>query len=130
MRIEVTAGDITTIQADGIMVSLCEDSERLGVPTAAVVAVDALLGGAIGALLDSKGFKGKANEVTVLHSLGKLPARLVAVCGLGKQSDVTVDRVRDAAAEGCRALRKMGCTSIATTLLGACLLYTSDAADE
>ena len=101
------------------MVSLCEDSERLGVPTAAVVAVDALLGGAIGALLDSKGFKGKANEVTVLHSLGKLPARLVAVCGLGKQSDVTVDRVRDAAAEGCRALRKMGCTSIATTLLGA-----------
>jgi len=101
------------------MVSLCEDSERLGIPTAAVVAVDSLLGGAIGALLDAKGFKGKPNEVTVLHSLGKLPARLVAVCGLGKQGEVTVDRVRDAAAEGCRALRKLGCRNIATTLLGA-----------
>lgn len=119
MRIEVTSGDITTIQADGIMVSLCEDSERLGIPTAAVVAVDSLLSGAIGALLDAKGFKGKPNEVTVLHTLGKLPARLVAVCGLGKQGEVTVDRVRDAAAEGCRALRKLGCRSIATTLLGA-----------
>lgn len=119
MRIEVTAGDITTIQADGIMVSLCEDSERLGIPTAAVIAVDSLLGGAIGALLDAKGFKGKPSEVAVLHTLGKLPARLVAVCGLGRQGEVTVDRVRDAAAEGCRALRKLGCRSIATTLLGA-----------
>lgn len=119
MRIEVTAGDITTTQVDGIIVSLCEDSERLGLPTAAVVAVDSLLGGAIGTLMDAKGFKGKPNEVTVLHALGRLPARLVAVCGLGKQGEVTVDRVRDAAAEGCRALRKLGCTSIATTLLGA-----------
>ena len=119
MRIEVTSGDITTSQVDGIIVSICEDSERLGLSTAAVVSVDALLGGAIGALLDAKGFKGKPNEVTVLHTLGRLPARLVAVCGLGTQADVTADRVRDAAAEGSRALRKLGCRSIATTLMGA-----------
>lgn len=119
MNIEVIAGDITTAQVDGIIVSLCEDSERLGAPTAAIVAVDTLLGGAIGALLDTRGIKGKANEVVVLHSLGKLPARLVAVCGLGKRNEVTADRVRDAAAEGCRALRKLGCTSIGVTLLGA-----------
>lgn len=55
----------------------------------------------------------------MLHTLGRLPARLVAVVGLGKQGEVTVDRVRDAAAEGCRALRKLGCTSIGLTLLGA-----------
>jgi leucyl aminopeptidase len=119
VRIEVTSGDITTSQVDGIIVSLCEDSERLGVPTAAVVSVDALLGGAIGALMDAKGFKGKPNEVAVLHTLGRMPARVVAVCGLGKQADITADRVRDAAAEGCRALRKLGCRNVATTLLGA-----------
>ncbi|MBN1151846.1 MAG: leucyl aminopeptidase [Dehalococcoidia bacterium] len=119
MKIEVTSGDITTIPVDGIVVSLCEDSERLGVPTAAVVAVDTLLGGAIGALLDAKGIKGKANEVTVVNTLGKLPSRMVAVVGLGKQGEVTTDRVRDAAAEGCRALRKLGCTRIAMPLLGA-----------
>jgi leucyl aminopeptidase len=119
VRIEVTSGDITRTQADGIIVSLCEDSERLGIPTAAVVAVDALLGGAIGTLLDTRGFKGKPNEVTVVHTLGKLPSRLVAVCGLGKQNEVTADRVRDAIAEGARALRKLGCTNIATTLMGA-----------
>ncbi len=119
MRIEVRAGDITKSEVDGIIVSLCEDSERAGIATSAVVAVDTLLGGAIGALLDSGGFKGKPNEVTVLHALGNVPARLVAVCGLGKQADVSADRVRDAAAEGCRTLRKLGCRSIATILMGA-----------
>ncbi len=118
MRIEVVSGDITTAQADGVIVSLCEDSERLGLSTAAVVAVDALLGGAIGTLLDTRAFKGKANEVVVLNTLGRLPARLVAVCGLGKKNDVTTDRVRDAAAEGVRALRRFGCTTVASTLLG------------
>ncbi len=119
MRIEVTAGDITTTQVDGIIVSLCEDSKRDGVSTAAVVEVDRLLGGAIGSLLDSNGIKGKPNEVTVLHTLGRLPSKIVAICGLGKQGEVTIDRVRDAVAEGCRALRRLGCVSVGTTLVGA-----------
>lgn len=119
MVIEVAAGDITRTPVDGILVSLCEDSERLGLPSSAVVAVDALLGGAIATLLDSKAFKGKPNEVAVVHSLGNLPARLVGVCGLGRRSDLSVDRVRDAVAEGCRALRKMGCRTVAAVLMGA-----------
>jgi len=119
VRIEVIAGDITRTKVDGILISLCEDSERLGLPTSAVVAVDALIGGAIGTLLDSRGLKGKPNEVGVVHSLGNLPARLVAVCGLGRRSELTVDRVRDAVAEGSRMLRKLGCRTIATTLMGA-----------
>ena len=119
MKIEVSQGDITTTRADGILVGLCEASERLGPATSAVAAVDALLGGVIGTLLDSKGAKGKAGEVTVLHTLGRLPCRLVAVCGLGLRSKVTTDGVRDAVAEGSRALRKLGSTSIATTLIGA-----------
>jgi len=119
VKIEVSAGDITRTKVDGILISLCEDSERLGLPTSAVVAIDALIGGAIGTLLDSRGLKGKANEVGVLHSLGNLPARLIAVCGLGRRSELNVDRARDAVAEGCRALRKLGCRTIATTLMGA-----------
>ncbi len=119
MRTEVIAGDITEVGVDGIIISLCENTERGEAPSSAVVAVDSALGGAIGQLLDSHGITGKANEVIVLHSLGRLPAKLVAVCGLGKQRDVTLDRVRDATAEGCRALRKLGCQAIGTTLIGA-----------
>ncbi len=119
MKIEVSQGDITTTDVDGILVGLCENSGQLGPATSAVAAVDALLGGAIGTLLDSKGARGKAGEVTVLHTLGRLPCRLVAVCGLGPRSKVTTGGVRDAVAEGSRALRKLGATSMATTLIEA-----------
>jgi len=119
VNIEIVQGDITTTEVDGILVSLCEDSERLGLPTAALVVVDQLLGGAIGELLDSRALKGKAGEVLVVNTLKKIPARAVAVCGLGKQSQVNRDKVRDAVAEGCRALRKYGCRTVATTLMGA-----------
>ena len=118
MKIAAQNGDITTVDADGILVSLCEGAERLGLPTAAVVQIDKLLGGAISAMLDSGALKGKAGEVVVIPTLGRLTPRMVAVCGLGKTGEVTADRVRNAAADGSRALRKMGCKSLATVLLG------------
>jgi len=118
MNLSAQQGDITKITTDGIIVSLCEEAERNGVPTSALVQVDKLLSGAISALLDNRAMKGKAREVVVVPTLGKLPSRMVAVCGLGRTGQVTSDSVRDAAAEGARALRKMGCKSIATPLLG------------
>ncbi len=119
MNIEVVQGDISKIEVDGILVSLCEDSEQLGLPTAAVVAVDTLLDGTIADLLKTNGLKGKTGEALVLNTMKRLPARAVVVCGLGKQSEVNRDKVRDAVAEGCRALRKYGCRTVATTLMGA-----------
>jgi len=117
VRIEVIAGDITRTETEGIIVSVLEDViAPAGVP--ATGAVDALLGGAIASLREAKGIKGKPREVTILHTLGKLPARIVAVVGLGKQGELNADRVRDAVAEGCKALRKLGCASIGLPLLG------------
>jgi len=118
MKITAQSGDITATSADGILVSLCEGAERLGPDTSAIVQVDKLLDGAISAMLDSGGLKGKAGEVVVLPTIGRLTPRMVAVCGLGKTGEVSPDRVREAAAEGSRALRKMGCTSLASILLG------------
>jgi leucyl aminopeptidase len=119
MKISAQQGDITTIETDGILVSLSEGTERVGVPASALAQVDKLLGGAIRTLVESKSLKGKAREVVVIPTLGRLPSRMVAVCGLGAAGRVSADSVRDAAAEGARALRKMGCKSIATPLIGA-----------
>ena len=118
MNVVAQPGDITTIDIDGILVGLSEGSEREGLPASALVQVDKLLDGAIGAMLDSKALKGKVGEVVVMPTLGKLQSKMVAVCGLGRTGQVSVDRIRNAAAEGARALRKMGCRSIATPLLG------------
>ncbi|MBN1857077.1 MAG: leucyl aminopeptidase [Dehalococcoidia bacterium] len=117
MNIEVIQGDITTTAADGILVGICEDAENLASSATDVAVVDKLMGGAIKSLVDAKGIKGKRNEVTVLHTVGRLPSRLVAVCGMGTRDKISTEAIRDACAEGCRALRKAGCSSVAAGLM-------------
>jgi leucyl aminopeptidase len=57
--------------------------------------------------------------VTVIHSLGKIPAARVAIAGLGKKADLSLEKVRGAIAVTCRVLRSRGVTSVATAALGA-----------
>jgi len=115
LEIKVIVGDIVAVEADAIVVNLFEEVER---PGGATGAVDKALGGAITKLIEHGELKGKLNEVHIIHSLGKVPARIVAVAGLGKHSGFTLDRVRDITAEVCRALRKLNCRRIATIVHG------------
>lgn len=116
MEIKVVAGDISKIKAGAVVVNFFEGMKR---PGGDIANVDKALGGAISQLTRQGEIKGKLNEVTVIHSLGKLLAGLVTVVGLGKQKELTQDRVRGAVAETCRLLRQKGVDSIATVAQGA-----------
>ena len=116
MEIKVVAGDLTQIDADAIVVNLFEGVEQLDFATAAV---DRALDGAISSLINRSEIKGKFEEVAIVHTFGKLPARIVAVVGLGKRQDFNVDKIRRATGQFCRALRKLNCRKVATTLHGA-----------
>ena len=50
-----------------------------------------MLDGAITKLIEQGEIKGKLNEVSIVHSFGKIPARIVAVAGLGKQDELNLD---------------------------------------
>lgn len=116
MEIDVIVGDITQIAADAIVVNLFEGVEQ---PGGATAAVDQALDGAIASLIKRGAIKGKSGETSIVHTLGKLPAGMVAVVGLGRSEDFNVDRVRGAAGESSRVLRKLNCRKIATVLHGA-----------
>ncbi len=116
MEIKVITGDIAQIEADAIVVSVFEGVEQLGGATAAV---DRALDGAISSLISRREIKGKFGEVSIVHTFGKLPGRMVAVAGLGKAEDLNADRIRGVAGEFCRVLRKLNCRKIATILHGA-----------
>jgi leucyl aminopeptidase len=115
LEIKAIVGDITGIETDAIVVNLFEGVER---PGGATGAVDKALDGAITKLIAQGEIKGKLNEISIIHSLGKLPARIVAVAGLGKQSEFTLDKIRNIAADFCRSLRKLNCRQIATIVHG------------
>jgi len=116
LEIKVVTGDITNAKADAIVVNLFEGVKRPGGGTGVV---DKALGGAITKLIEQGEIKGKLNEISIIHSLGKLPSRIVAVAGMGKQSDLTLDKIRALTAEFCRSLRKANCSRIATIVHGA-----------
>jgi leucyl aminopeptidase len=116
MEIKSVVDDIVDIKADAIIVNHFEGMER---PDGDTAAVDRALDGAISQLVKQGEIKGKLNEVTLLHSQGKLPASRVIVVGLGKKPELSVDKVRGAVAEACRWLRQKGVGSLASVPQGA-----------
>ena len=116
MEIRVIAGDIAKTKADAIIVPFFEGLERLD---GDIATIDKALDGAISHLINQGEIKGKLNEITIIHSLSKLPAARVVIAGLGKQQELSQDKVRGAIAKACRLLRQKGINSIATMAQGA-----------
>ncbi|MGB6837072.1 MAG: leucyl aminopeptidase [Dehalococcoidia bacterium] len=116
MQIKVESGDITQQPTKAIIVNLLEG---LSQPAGAAAAVDRALDGAISRLIADGDLRGKYNDLTLVHTIGKIPAAGVLVVGLGKPEDLTLDRVRDVAANAARYLRRQRCRSAATVAHGA-----------
>jgi leucyl aminopeptidase len=115
LEIKVVSGDIAKTKADAVIVNYFEGHDSPGGETSSL---DAALDGAISLLIKQGEIKGKCNEVTIIHSLGKLPADRVVVVGLGKQSELTLDKVRGAMSAACRLLRRKNVSVIATVTQG------------
>ena len=115
MKFQAKTGDICSIKCDAIIVYFFEETKILSGVTGAV---DKVLGNAISDLVQSGELKGKANEMQAVHTLGKLPARLVIIAGLGKKEDFDINVMRNAMGEVVRALRQHSCRSAATILHG------------
>ena len=116
MEIKVAVGDIVQTKADAIIVNFFEGMPH---PEGDLAVIDKALDGAISKLVSEGEIKGKLREITVVHSLGKLPAARVVIVGLGKQSELTSDKIREMVAETCRFLRQKDIDSIATVAQGA-----------
>ena len=116
MEIAAIRGDITEVESPAIVVNLFEGVSK---PSGATGAVDEALGAAIAALIADGEIKGKRGEKTLVHTLGKLPAKRVLVAGLGEADELTADTLRVVAGDVARYLRGKGVTSFATVLHGA-----------
>ncbi|MGE0599368.1 MAG: leucyl aminopeptidase [Dehalococcoidia bacterium] len=116
MDFQVTSGDITTTDADAIVVNLFDG---VTAPGGATGAVDKALDGTISKLIAQGDIRGKSGEMTTIHTLGKLKSPRVVVVGLGKSKDFDLDAVRNVSANVVRALRKPNIKTIATIAHGA-----------
>lgn len=115
MDIKVVSGNISDFRTDIIVINIFEGVEYI---TGSMAAVDKALDNAITRLITDGEIRGKYGEVTIIHTLDKIPATRVAVVGLGKQNQLTLDKVRNMSAETGRQLRKLNITKIATVAHG------------
>lgn len=116
MEIRVELKDILSYEGDAVVVNLFEGVEK---PGGATGAVDKALDGAIQKAIARGELRGKLGERLLVHTLGKLPAPLVLVVGLGKQEQFALDRVRSASAEALKHLRRAGARQVGTIVHGA-----------
>ena len=127
MDTKAISGDITQVDAGTAVVNLFEGVEKPGWATGAA---DSALDGAISRLIADGEIKGRKDEVTIIHTLGKIPPARVVVAGLGKREEFNADVVRQVMGTTCRRLRTAGVERVATILHGAGIggLETSEAA--
>ena len=116
MEIKAVAGNVTALETGALIVNLFEGVTQPGGDTGAV---DAALDGAITNLISEGEIKGKKGELTLIHTLGKLPAARVIVAGLGKTEKFTVEVVRQTMGDAARFLRRRNVRRAATIAHGA-----------
>ena len=85
MQVKVQVGNAESAAAEVLVLTHC-DGEGLGKEDAALL--DRALDGSLRKLVQSKEFEGKANEVLLYHTQGKVPAKRLVLVGLGKKNEV------------------------------------------
>jgi leucyl aminopeptidase len=114
MKINVATGRIEKIRIDGAII-FCFDDEK---PGKIAEQADKALGGMIARLITRGDFKPKTGAVHVAYPEGRIPAERVLLAGLGKQSEFSLNRLRQAAGKAAAALRSAGAKDIAMSADG------------
>ncbi len=116
MDILTQQGSVTEVQTPLLAVNLFEG---VTAPGGAMGAVDRALGGLITQLIADGEIKGKLDEITLLHTQGKVPARRIAVVGLGARDKFNLDAIRRASGGLLKKARELRITSFHTIVHGA-----------
>ena len=87
-----------------------------GLKAAPVKPVDAVLKGALAAAAKDQDFSGKPRQQLVLHTLGELPSKRVALLGLGARDEITAELLLRWAATAVRLANSVGAQSLLLVL--------------
>lgn len=113
MKTKAISGPVLKAESDCLLLGLSEGET----PSGGVVGeVDRALKGAISDLTKEGELRGELNQVTVLHTLGRIPAKRVMVTGLGESSQFSLDRVRQVAGTSLKKVKEIGAKTVSAPL--------------
>jgi len=108
MKISVVTGRIEKQKADGAVLMLFEGEK----PGPVIERVDKALGGMIARLVKHGDLKLKPGSVHLIYPEGRIAAERLILAGLGKRSEFTLNRLRQAAGKAMPYLRDVGAANV------------------
>ena len=115
MKVQVTAGKLKDVRADALGVGLFQGAKR---PEGEAAALDKALGGPISRLIKAGDFEGKAGQTALLYPEAPARAKRLALVGLGKREELTLEGFRKAAGHIAKLASRVGARSLAFSLNG------------
>ncbi|MGC4099418.1 MAG: leucyl aminopeptidase [Nitrospira sp.] len=115
MRVEAKQGRVDTETTDALVLLFCE-GEGLPKGQEDGAILDRALGGTLRELFHSKEFDGKAGEVVLFHTHGKIPAKRLILVGLGKTRELGLDQIRQAMGYAVKRVRQGKCSAFTVAL--------------
>lgn len=108
MKISVVTDKLEKMKTDGAVIPVFAD-EKAG---AALERLDQLLGGTIARLIARGDFKPSPGSIHIIYPEGRIAAERLALMGLGRRNELTVQTVRQAAGRAAVSLRTAGAQQI------------------
>ena len=112
MNITVKKGNLADTKTQAVILALCEGEKTF---SELVSHIDQKTGGQLSDLLKSGDFEAKPSQVSVIYTRS-LPAKRIALVGLGKKSELNLEKIRNAFARVMQHLRGLNIKDAATTI--------------
>ncbi|MFV1975269.1 MAG: leucyl aminopeptidase [Candidatus Scalindua sp.] len=102
MKLSVTFGAAEKVSTDVIIISLFENTKKI---PSELNTLNKASGEAISSLLQNGDFTGKLNETTIIPTDKKIIPKRILLVGLGKSTEFSLDKVRQAAGTATRVIQ-------------------------
>jgi leucyl aminopeptidase len=115
VKLTLVARAVADAEGDALVVGSYAEERR---PGSLLAVLDRRLGGSLSEVLAAEKFEGKPEQLSFVHTSGRLPAKRVVVVGLGKRKEVGIAGIRRAAGVALRRCRDLGARAVSIALLG------------
>jgi leucyl aminopeptidase len=113
MKIFVKKGKLQDIKTQAVILALFQDQKEL---TGTSLLVDQAGKGLITELMNNGDFSAKPSQITIVYTRGAIPAQRIALVGLGKRSEINLEKIRAAFSKVMQHLRSLNIKEAATSV--------------
>jgi leucyl aminopeptidase len=113
VNITVKKGNLVDTKTQAIILAVCEGEKTF---SELVSNIDLKTGGLLNEIMKSGDFEAKPSQVSVIYTRNTLAAKRIALVGLGKKSELNLEKIRNAFARVMQHLRGLNVKDAATAI--------------